>query len=842
MESAILGILIFLVILVILPIINLITTRQIKEETRMLSMQLYSVIKRIEILTQLVNEIKEEQSKVNKQTTVVTEPVINEIPVESTKVDTSPVETYEEEPIIEIPQQEVIISEETPEPEPIVVEITTVEENIPETEVNVAEPAAYVAEEKETSKPTVVRTTQEPIYNSVAKKENSLLNQLWGENLLSKIGIVTFVLGIAFFVKYAIDKEWINEIGRVGIGLLVGMAIIGVGHKLRKQYDIFSSILAGGGFAVFYITITLAFREYELIPQTAAFALLVLVTIACVILSVFYDKKELVLFALLGGFAAPFLVSTGSGNYMVLFSYLLILNSGMLWLAFRKKWDIISIVCFVFTQLIVWIWLIGSFKGEFAGATLFLLLFFIQFHTVATADHLKKGSKISSFQVLVILWNNISLFAGWIYIFLDYPAEVNGILAISIAILNAVALITMFRNERTDQNMIYLLIATILTFITLAIPLQLKGNVITLFWTAEIVVLLVLWMRSQIRIFRFGLYGVIALTIISYGLDISQGYIFYDSSLIPVLLNKYFITGITLVLACIMAGFLLKKELGKEILPDETELTKQNLQPLFNFFLLATYILLFIVLYTELNYQLTHRIIYPGAEAFRFTVLLTYIVTYVAIAIFLNRKRLAKSDSGQMLVLGIIAAYAVIYFFPVTGLREAVYLDQTIPVSYFAIHLLSLIPVGYLIFQMWKFTQHAETVTRTRYVWILIIAAIVIITRESDNIAILFAGKNAVYYSVLHDIHTFGYPVLWGLLAMTLMIWGLKAKDFILRKIALVFFAFIIFKFYIYDVWRMSQGGRIISFVLLGLILLVVSFMQQKIRKLVQNDKKEEVK
>lgn len=820
MESAILGILIFLVILVILPIISLITTRQIKEETRMLSMQLFSVIKRIEILTQLANEIKEEQSKVNKQTTVVTEPVIDEIAVESTQVDTSPVETYEEEPIIEIPQQEVITPEETPEPEPVVVEITTVEENIPETEVNAVEPAAYVAEEKATS----------------------LLNQLWGENLLSKIGIVTFVLGIAFFVKYAIDKEWINEIGRVGIGLLIGMAIIGVGHKLRKQYEVFSSILAGGGFAVFYITITLAFLEYELIPQTAAFALLVLVTIACVILSVFYDKKELALFALLGGFAAPFLVSTGSGNYMVLFSYLLILNSGMLWLAFRKKWDIISIVCFVFTQLIVWIWLIGSFKGEFAGAALFLLLFFIQFHTVAIADHLKKGVKIAPFQALVILWNNISLFAGWIHIFLDYPAEVNGILAISIAILNAVALIIVFRNGRTDQNMIYLLIATILTFITLAIPLQLKGNVITLFWTAEIVVLLVLWMRSQIRIFRFGLYGVIALTIISYGLDLSQGYIFYESFLLPVLLNKYFITGITLVVACIMAGFLLKKELGKEILPDETELTKQNLQPLFNFFLIATYILLFVVLYTELNYQLTHRIIYSGAEAFRLTVVLTYIVTYAAIAIFLNRIRLAKNDAGPMLVLGIIAAYAVIYFFPVTELREAAYPEQTIPVSYFAIHLLSLIPAGYLIFQMWKFTQNTEIVRRTRYAWILVIAVIVIITRESDNIAILFAGKNAVYYSVLHDVHTFGYPVLWGLLAMTLMIWGLKAKDSILRKIALVFFAFIIFKFYIYDVWRMSQGGRIISFVLLGLILLVVSFMQQKIRKLVQNDKEEEVK
>lgn len=65
-----------------------------------------------------------------------------------------------------------------------------------------------------------------------------------------------------------------------------------------------------------------------------------------------YDRKELAVISLLGGFAAPFLVTTGEGNFRVLFTYLLILDMGMLVLANFKKWHIINVLSFTFTALI----------------------------------------------------------------------------------------------------------------------------------------------------------------------------------------------------------------------------------------------------------------------------------------------------------------------------------------------------------------------------------------------------------------------------------------------------------------------------------------------------------
>jgi uncharacterized membrane protein len=73
------------------------------------------------------------------------------------------------------------------------------------------------------------------------------------QNALTIIGIFTLVLGIGYFVKYAIDKNWIGETLRVGIGFFLGAVIISLGHFLRKNYSVFSSIITGGGIAVLYL-------------------------------------------------------------------------------------------------------------------------------------------------------------------------------------------------------------------------------------------------------------------------------------------------------------------------------------------------------------------------------------------------------------------------------------------------------------------------------------------------------------------------------------------------------------------------------------------------------------
>ena len=79
---------------------------------------------------------------------------------------------------------------------------------------------------------------------------------------VSKIGIFVFVLGIGFFVKYAIDQNWISHIMRTVLSYAVGTVLLGIGWKLSKRYRTFSSLLAGGGCAVYYVTIAIAYHYY----------------------------------------------------------------------------------------------------------------------------------------------------------------------------------------------------------------------------------------------------------------------------------------------------------------------------------------------------------------------------------------------------------------------------------------------------------------------------------------------------------------------------------------------------------------------------------------------------
>ena len=669
--------------------------------------------------------------------------------------------------------------------------------------------------------------------NTEEANERNVFERLLGTNWLSKIGIVTLVLGIGFFVKYAIDQEWINEIGRVGIGLLAGGIIIGIAHRLKDKYTVFSSILVGGGISVFYITITLAFREYALFGQTLAFALLIITTIFSVILSLLYNREELAVFSLLGGFASPLMVSSGAGDYVVLFSYILILNTGILVISYRKKWRIIGITSYLLTQTFFWIWMRSSYTNQIFNVSLFTSLFFIQFYLLALFDHFNsEEKKISAYQVFLILTNNLSAFLAYLYVFNNYTPNVRGLITLSLAVINAVVMVILSKNSRIDRNLFYLIIAIVLSFVSLAIPIQLKGHVITLFWAAESVILLWLWQKSRINVLFTGFILISILMLFSYLMDANNLYSY--NLAMPLMTNRLFITGIVVVAAFVINRLLLKRESSEENFAS-------LLEKIFRFGIIM---LTYVVLYLELDIQLGQHvnINHYGSSNFCHIVLATFTIIYIAVLSIIYNKKVASKKYIFGLLYLTIFFYAIFYTNLVTDLRYTIFKlsEKAYTVSYFSIHLFSLPAIAYIVYLVTKNIKSLPTKQSTCLSWLLTILTVVILSVETEHIIVWISGNPNNYDDVLYDVHTIGYPILWGIIAMILMIWGLNRKEALLRKISLVFFGFIIIKFYAYDVWKMSQSGRIISFVLLGVILLLVSFLQQKIRTWVKNDNEKE--
>ena len=402
-------------------------------------------------------------------------------------------------------------------------------------------------------------------------ERNPDLEKFIGENLFNKIGIVVLVLGMGFFLKYAIDKDWINEIGRVSIGFLCGGLLIGLAHRLRKSFATFSSVLVGGGVAILYFTVAIGFHQYQLFSQTLAFILTILITGFTVLLSLSYDRKELALFAILGGFGAPFMVSNGEGNYMVLFTYILTLNIGMLILAYYKKWPIINIVCYVFTIVLFGGWLAAKvLAGDdkippYTGALVFASLFYLVFLLMNIINNIKEKTEFNALEIGILLSNTFLYYtAGMLVLSNIGGGDYRGLFTALIGMINLAFAYTLYKNDKIDRNLIYLLIGLVLTFITLAAPVQLKGNHITLFWAAESVLLLWLSQKSGITLIRQSSVIILVLMGISLFMDWQQIYgsgTYNTINRLNPLANKGFITGLVVVIALILYSRLLRSEI-----------------------------------------------------------------------------------------------------------------------------------------------------------------------------------------------------------------------------------------------------------------------------------------
>lgn len=298
--------------------------------------------------------------------------------------------------------------------------------------------------EQQEEKKTPIKPT--PIKQPKPKKpsfmeRNPDLEKFIGENLLSKIGIAIFVIGMGFLVKLGIDNDVISEGMRVAIGVLIGAGLIGLAHYLRNSFSKFSSILVGGALAILYFTIALAMHEYQLIPQTAAFVIMVFITAFAVLLSIAYDRKSLAVLALIGGFGTPFFVSTGEGNFAVLLSYILILDIGMLILVYFKKWNLVNYLAYAFTYILF----AGVFSLKFLGDEdsarfsifLFLTAFYLIFFLMSIIYNIKNKLKFNFREVSMLLSNSAIYFAFGLAILHGFHNGLySGVFTVLIALFN----------------------------------------------------------------------------------------------------------------------------------------------------------------------------------------------------------------------------------------------------------------------------------------------------------------------------------------------------------------------------------------------------------------------
>jgi hypothetical protein len=242
--------------------------------------------------------------------------------------------------------------------------------------------------------PATAPLSPSPLERGIA----SALRWFKGGNPLARAGIVILFFGLAFLAKYAAERTVVPLELRFVLIAATALGLLVIGWRLRTRRRIYAHLLQGGGVAGLYLTVFAATRLYALLPVGLALGLMAVIAVAAALLAVAQHSLPLAVIGTAGGFMAPLLVSTGSGNHIALFSYYAVLNLGIFVVAWFRAWRVLNLVGFVFTFGITSLFRVTSYTPDQRVSTAaFLLLFFLLYVGISILFSLRQKLQLRGY-------------------------------------------------------------------------------------------------------------------------------------------------------------------------------------------------------------------------------------------------------------------------------------------------------------------------------------------------------------------------------------------------------------------------------------------------------------
>jgi uncharacterized membrane protein len=341
-----------------------------------------------------------------------------------------------------------------------------------------------------------------------------------GQYWLNRIGIVAMLVGVSYFLKFAFDNNWVGPGGRIAIGLLVGVGIVVWSEKFRaKGYATFSYSLKAVGIGTLYLSLWGAFQIYHLIPAAVAFLAMAAVTAATIVLALSQDAELLASFALVGGFSSPVLLSTGENHEVALFAYVALLDLAILALSVFKPWRRLLWGSFAGTIVLYAGWYSEYYSRDHRGITVaFAALFAAIFAVIPVAASAAPSEVRSGRSKTLTLLPMLNACAFFLALYAMYEGEQTTLTwyALTLAAVY-LGLGSIIKNRASVKDAVFinlLHVAIAVAFITIAIPLKMNAQWITIGWLVEAGVLLWLSVAARADFLRYFATVALALGIV----------------------------------------------------------------------------------------------------------------------------------------------------------------------------------------------------------------------------------------------------------------------------------------------------------------------------------------
>lgn len=377
---------------------------------------------------------------------------------------------------------------------------------------------------------------------------------LLGGNWLAIIGVIAVFIGTAFFLKLAFENDWINQTNRILLGVFGGMVFLSIGEIWRNKYTSYFNIITGCGIAILYLTIFSAYALYSIIGYYFALSFMLIVTILSVVQALRNNSMILAVLAVVGAFAAPFVLlafdgidfvqgSVGSVDWLL---YIILIDLGVIFLATFRNWSWFSFIALLGSLISYAFWASENFDNVslLVSQGGISIIFLLILGSTTLFNFLWKRP-VKGFDYSLILINSAAfLFITYMNMW-DSHREWLGALTIVVAGLYACLSYISYRLRLQENDFSTFLLGISAVFVGIAFPVhfQYDAPIVLIAWSIEGFILTWLSIRLnvwQIRFYAIFTYSVMIVSLIIFSMSSDL------ENFIPILNSRFatFATGI----------------------------------------------------------------------------------------------------------------------------------------------------------------------------------------------------------------------------------------------------------------------------------------------------------
>lgn len=647
----------------------------------------------------------------------------------------------------------------------------------------------------------------QPLSTPATKGNNSEFE--FGAKTFTAVGVLALLAGIGFFLRYAFQNDLISETARVMLGVFLGIVLCGIGMYLRRKFVVYGESLLGAGLGVLYVSAYAAYSFYHLIGSPAAFLLLCIISVAGVALSLMYDSLPLVSFSLLGAYIITLLLPL-SHSIHPFFLYILVLNAIVLGVTSFKRWPQLSVFSIVATFLLLLRWL---------------------FEDYAVAD------QAIAFVYLAILFGGhaISTLRNFILMRKDYKA-LDGVLLPAVPIAYICVNFIIMQDEVARSILLFILgllyilgsfVVRALTqsggeniegkacsnvmiligggFVAASIANHFQGTTVTYLWAVEAITLIALGVKlresgNRIAGIVLAVLSVIHMYFLDFGILPDASPVFNPRALLSLVMFLIF-----------TALYYSYRKAGEGSLG----MSKDEYTIATRLGLLGIYFIPLIWMSSEISHFVTvHTNTYMAVGW------IAYSVVMISVG-FTLKETFIRFISYALLGLAILTG-----FFDTWNINSAHAFLFDIRIAMAAVDIIGLVAVGILIKSFKSEISPDEYNLRMGAIVVSNFIALMVGCQEISDYfnAQLSSTPNSELATVIENtkrVALSGFLLVYASVAMAC---GIIYRSYVARIIAFILFGCSVFKIFLYDAANFSDVYRFVSYISLGVILLVFGY------------------